>query len=163
MLVIQLLCLSSKCSLSTWLWFAGADGQRLPSLCRLALGWVRQQGALQESRLSAAGRRDSVPGAGSLSLPARLSIPAAAAGSSPHAVPQSTKGQIQRPQVPPPADQRPSSAAWVLIQSELPFKLLILTQPLPWVPQPPGQTTAASYIYNLLPQCSSLAFSVSNT
>lgn len=27
----------------------------------------------------------------------------------------------------------------------------------------PGQTTAASYIYNLLPQCSSLAFSVSNT
>lgn len=52
---------------------------------------------------------------------------------------------------------------WVLIQSELPFKLLILTPPLPWVPQPPGQTTAASYIYNLLPQCSSLAFSVSNT
>lgn len=47
--------------------------------------------------------------------------------------------------------------------SGLPFKLLILTPPLPWVPRPPGQTTAASYTYNLLPQCSSLAFLVSNT
>lgn len=33
----------------------------------------------------------------------------------PTAVPQSTKGPTRRPQIPSPADQRPSSAAWVLI------------------------------------------------